>query len=51
MKFLSKIELAKELEISVVTLDRLRKKGLPSHNVGKKIVFDYEEVTKWIKEN
>jgi len=51
MNFINKKELAKKLDISIVTIDRLRKKGLPFHKLGAKIVFDYEEVTKWIKES
>lgn len=51
MDFISKKQLAEKLEISVVTIDRLRKKGLPSHQVGRKVVFDFGEVEKWIKED
>lgn len=50
MDFIGKEELAKKLDISVVTIDRLRKKGLPSHQLGRKVVFDFNEVEKWIKE-
>ena len=49
--FYSKSEIAKKLKISVVTIDRLRKKGLPSHQLGRKVVFDYDEVNNWIKED
>jgi len=49
MSFINKKELAEILHISVVTIDRLRKKGLPCHKIGSKVVFDYEEVEKWIK--
>jgi excisionase family DNA binding protein len=49
MNFVDKKELAKYFNISVVTVDRLRKKGLPFHKLGAKIVFDKEEVTNWIK--
>lgn len=51
MDFMDKKTIAKKLGISVVTLDRLRKQGLPSHELGKKIRFDYEEVEQWIKEH
>lgn len=51
MEFINKKEIAEKLKISQVTIDRLRKTGLPSHKLGRKIVFDYEEVTNWIKEN
>jgi len=49
MNFISKKQLAEKLDISVVTIDRLRKKGLPFHQLGRKVVFDFEEVAKWIK--
>ena len=49
MNFINKKELAEELKVSIVTIDRLRKKGLPYHNFGAKILFDIEEVTNWIK--
>ena len=48
MNFISKKELAEKLSISIVTIDRLRKQGLPFHNVGKKVVFVEEEVSEWI---
>lgn len=49
MNFLDKKQLAEQLQISIVTIDRLRKKGLPFHKVGAKIVFNWIEVTEWIK--
>ncbi|MGV8982105.1 helix-turn-helix domain-containing protein [Clostridium sp.] len=49
MNFINKKELAEKLKVSVVTIDRLRKQGLPFHKVGAKIVFDWVEVTEWIK--
>lgn len=51
LSLMNKIEIAKELKISEVTLDRLRKKGLPSHQAGRRVLFDYEEVLKWVKED
>ena len=48
MVFVNKKEIAKKLNISVITIDRLRKKGLPSHKLGSKIVFVEDEVNKWI---
>jgi excisionase family DNA binding protein len=51
MSFVDKKELAEKLKISKVTIDRLRKKGLPSYKLGTKVVFDYEEVEKWVKED
>lgn len=49
MAFINKKELAEKLNISVVTIDRLRKTGLPFHKLGGKIVFVYEDVAEWIK--
>ena len=51
MDFIGKKELSKKIGISPSTIDRLRKEGLPSHQLGRKIVFDYEEVEQWIKEH
>jgi len=49
MVFINKKELAEKLSISVITIDRQRKKGLPFHKLGGKIVFIYDEVAEWIK--
>lgn len=47
---LSKKEIAKEIGVSLMTIDRLRVKGLPCYKVGKRVLFDKEEVLKFIKE-
>ena len=47
--FINKRQLSDLLKISVVTIDRQRKKGLPFHKLGGKIVFIYDEVAEWIK--
>ena len=47
--FINKRQLSELLKISVVTIDRQRKKGLPFHKLGGKIVFIYDEVAEWIK--
>ena len=49
MVFINKRQLSDLLGISVVTIDRQRKKGLPFHKLGGKIVFIYDEVAEWIK--
>ena len=49
MSLINKKEAAKEFGISEITLDRLRKKGLPSYKLGRKVMFDKEVVEKWVK--
>jgi len=51
MVFINKKELAERLSISIITLDRQRKKGLPFHKLGGRIVFVYDEVAEWIVKN
>lgn len=46
---LTKNELAEELKISVVTINRLLAKGLPKVKVGGQVRFIYEDVEKWLK--
>lgn len=47
---LSKKELAKELSISIPTIDRYMKQGMPYHKVGKRLVrFYLKEVMEWIE--
>jgi excisionase family DNA binding protein len=46
---LSKKEAAERFKISEATLDRLRKRGLPFYQVGKKIRFDEDDLEKWFK--
>lgn len=49
-KMLTRKEIAKELNVSLPTLDLLRKKGLPELKVGKVVRFNKEDVFKWFKE-
>lgn len=44
-------EMAEILGVSRMTLNRWRKLGMPSTNIGKSVRFDEEEVEQWIKEN
>lgn len=47
---LSKKELSKELSVSIATIDRYMKCGMPFHKIGKKLVrFYLEEVQEWLK--
>ena len=47
---LSKKELAQELNVSQMTINRLMAKGLPYIKVGKQVRFVLEEVIEWLKE-
>ncbi len=49
--FVSKEEMAKILDCSEKTIDRLRKQGMPAYNWAGKIKFVKSEVLEWIKEN
>ena len=49
MTMLTVKELAKELSVKPVTIDRLRKKGLPWVQVGHSVRFELEEVLVWLK--
>ena len=49
LEFINNRQLSDLLKISVVTIDRQRKKGLPFHKLGGKVVFIYDEVAEWIK--
>ncbi|GAA0472747.1 helix-turn-helix domain-containing protein [Alkalibacillus silvisoli] len=45
-------ELESKLKMSRSTIYRLRKnEGMPYYEIGGKILFDLEDVTKWLKEN
>lgn len=44
---LSKKQLAEELNISVPTVDRNMKRGMPFMKLGKSVRFDLEAVVKW----
>lgn len=38
-------------KVSRATVDRWRKRGLPSIKIGNSVRFEENEVQKWIKEN
>jgi excisionase family DNA binding protein len=46
----TKKEISIILNISVPTIDRLMKKGLPFIKIGKSVRFEDEKVLEWIKE-
>lgn len=49
---LSKKQLADHLQVSKVTIDRWRKKGMPWTRAGVKLVrFDLVAVYKWLEQN
>jgi len=47
---LTKKELAEKLKVSIMTINRHMKTGLPFYKVGKSVRFDYEEVKKYLKD-
>jgi excisionase family DNA binding protein len=47
---LTKKELAAKMKLSIPTIDRLMKKGMPFFKIGKSVRFEEEEVLKWLKE-
>ena len=47
---LTKKELADELRISIPTIDRQLKLGMPHVNIGKAVRFELDEVVKWLKD-
>lgn len=47
---LTKEELAELLQVTVRTIDNLRKKGMPFFKVGDKVRFNKEKVLKWLEE-
>lgn len=47
---LTRIELAKKLSISLPTLNKHTKEGLPSIRIGKRRLYDPFEVAKYFKE-
>lgn len=49
-EYLTKSEIARLLKVSEVTIDRWRKEGLPSIKVKRKVLFNPDEVEKWLKE-
>ena len=49
IKIYNKKELARELRVSVETVDRLRKSGqMPYHSVGTRIVFTEQDKTDYL---
>jgi excisionase family DNA binding protein len=49
--FIKKTDVMKMFGVSLPTVDRLMKKGMPYYKIGGKIVrFDKEELEKWFKE-
>ncbi len=44
-------EVAKRLGVSVKTVNNLQNEGLPKIKIGTRTLFDYEEVSSWLKEN
>lgn len=47
---ISKKECAALLGVSVRTIERQMKKGMPAIHVGSRWRFDFAEVIKWLKE-
>lgn len=48
---LSKKQLSERLQVSVTTIDRWRKQGLPYKRAGVKLVrFDLSEVNEWLEQ-
>lgn len=48
---LTKKELAEKLNVSVPTVDRLLKDGIPRIYIRGAVRFDFEEAVAWLKEN
>ena len=48
---LTKKELAEKLNVSIPTVDRLLKDGIPRIYIRGAVRFDFEEVVAWLKEN
>ena len=50
-QFLTKQQLADHLQVSTMTIDRYRKRGLPWTRAGVKLVrFDLEAVNDWLEQ-
>lgn len=49
-RLLNKTELAKRLGISVRKVSDLQTEGLPTVKLGKRVLFDYEDVLIWAKD-
>lgn len=48
-KILTRRDLAKELRVSMPTIDAQVKEGMPHMKVGKQYLFDYVDVITWLK--
>lgn len=49
--YITKKELAVELSLSIVKIDRMMKQGLPFVKIDKLVRFDFSNVDMWIKQN
>ena len=49
-ELLIKVEMEKYLKIAEVALDKWRKEGLPSIKLRRKVLFDKDEVLKWLNQ-
>lgn len=47
---LTKQEVMEWLKVSLTTIDRLMKQGMPYTKIGKAVRFEKEDVEKWLKE-
>ena len=47
---LTKKELAENLNVSVPTIDRLLKDGVPRIYIRGSVRFEYDEVVRWLKD-
>ena len=47
----TKIELSRLLGVDTLTVNKLIVRGLPYTIFGKGIMFDYDKVNKWLKDN
>ncbi len=49
-EYLTKQEISRLLKVSEVTIDRWRKEGMPSIKVKRKVLFNQDDVEKWLQE-
>jgi excisionase family DNA binding protein len=47
---LTKEDLCEWLKVSLPTVDRLMKQGMPHLKIGKAVRFEQEDVKKWLEE-
>lgn len=47
----TKLELSRMLGVDTLTVNKLIVRGLPYTRFGKGIMFDYDKVNKWLKDN